>query len=165
MGPDDPAPQDAQAFIATLDAVDLARFRVVGAYTRYDEAVRNAVQESRPKLAERAGFAEPAASSDSSPLPLTSISGSSSQAFPYGPPTSVLFGRKRLPNVRNEIGVTNVERLPTTSSKNCAAGGTCRITRTPCATSPGCWTNWPSGTRASRSRRYDSSETRAFSLP
>jgi hypothetical protein len=29
MGPD-PAPSDAQAFIAALDDVDLARFRVVG---------------------------------------------------------------------------------------------------------------------------------------
>ena len=40
MGPDDPAPHDAQAFIASLDEVDLSRFRVVGRYTRYDEAVR-----------------------------------------------------------------------------------------------------------------------------
>jgi hypothetical protein len=47
MGSDDPAPQDAQGFIAALDEVDLARFRVVGAYTRYDEAVRNALQDAR----------------------------------------------------------------------------------------------------------------------
>jgi hypothetical protein len=39
MGPDNPAPQDAQAFIAALDEVDLSRFRVIGTYTRYDGAV------------------------------------------------------------------------------------------------------------------------------
>jgi predicted ATPase/class 3 adenylate cyclase len=53
MGPE-PAPQDARAFIASLDEVDLARFRVVGAYTRYDEAVRNALQDARQKIL--AGF-------------------------------------------------------------------------------------------------------------
>jgi hypothetical protein len=46
----DPAPQDAQAFIAALDEVDLSRFRVVGTYTRYDEAVRNALQDARQKI-------------------------------------------------------------------------------------------------------------------
>jgi hypothetical protein len=30
MGPDDPAPQDAQAFIAALNEVDLVSYRVVG---------------------------------------------------------------------------------------------------------------------------------------
>jgi hypothetical protein len=29
-----------QAFIAALDEVDLTRFRVVGTYARFDEAVR-----------------------------------------------------------------------------------------------------------------------------
>jgi ATPase family protein associated with various cellular activities (AAA) len=57
MGPDGPAPQDAQAFIAALDEVDLARFRVVGTYTRYDEAVRNALQDARQKIL--AGFEPP----------------------------------------------------------------------------------------------------------
>ena len=57
MGPDGPAPQDAQAFIASLDEVDLSRFRVVGAYTRYDEVVRNALQDARQKIL--AGFEPP----------------------------------------------------------------------------------------------------------
>ena len=57
MGPDGPAPLDAQAFIATLDEVDLVRFRVVGAYARYDEAVRNALQDTRQKIL--AGFEPP----------------------------------------------------------------------------------------------------------
>ena len=56
MGPG-PAPQDAQAFIAVLDEVDLARYRVVGTYTRYDEAVRNALQDARQKIL--AGFEPP----------------------------------------------------------------------------------------------------------
>lgn len=41
-------------FIAGLDEVDLARFRVVGTYTRYDEAVRNALQDARQQII--AGF-------------------------------------------------------------------------------------------------------------
>jgi predicted ATPase len=57
MGSDDPAAKDAHAFIASLDEVDLARFRVVGAYTRYDEAVRNALQDARQKIL--AGFEPP----------------------------------------------------------------------------------------------------------
>ena len=57
MGPDGPAPQDAQAFIASLNEVDLSRFRVVGTYTRYDESVRNALQDARQKIL--AGFEPP----------------------------------------------------------------------------------------------------------
>lgn len=57
MEPDDSAPQDAQAFIAALDEVDLLRFRVVGTYTRYDESVRNALQDARQKIL--AGFEPP----------------------------------------------------------------------------------------------------------
>jgi predicted ATPase len=53
----EPAPQDVQVFIAALDGVDLARYRVVGAYTRYDEAVRNALQDARQKIL--AGFEPP----------------------------------------------------------------------------------------------------------
>ncbi|HKX18799.1 MAG TPA: tetratricopeptide repeat protein [bacterium] len=56
MGPG-PAPQDAQAFIAVLDVVDLARYRIVGTYTRYDETVRNALQDARQKIL--AGFEPP----------------------------------------------------------------------------------------------------------
>ena len=44
-------------FIAGLDEVDLARFRVVGSYTRYDEAVRNALQDARQQII--AGFEPP----------------------------------------------------------------------------------------------------------
>ena len=57
MGPDNPAPRDAQAFIAALDEVDLSRFRVVGQYTRYDEALRNTLQDARQKIL--AGFEPP----------------------------------------------------------------------------------------------------------
>ena len=57
MEPDDSAPQDAQAFIAALDEVDLSRFRVVGTYTRYNESVRNALQDARQKIL--AGFEPP----------------------------------------------------------------------------------------------------------
>jgi hypothetical protein len=46
--------QDPRAFIAALDEVDLSRFRVVGTYTRYDEAVRSALQDARQKIL--AGF-------------------------------------------------------------------------------------------------------------
>ena len=57
MEPDDSARQDAQAFIAALDEVDLLRFRVVGTYTRYDESARNALQDARQKIL--AGFEPP----------------------------------------------------------------------------------------------------------
>jgi len=57
MEPDGSAPQDAQAFIAALDEVDLSRFRVVGTYTRYNEAVRNVLQDARQKIL--AGFEPP----------------------------------------------------------------------------------------------------------
>ena len=50
MEPDDLAPRDAQAFIASLYEVDLSRYRVVGTYTRYDESVRNALQDARQKI-------------------------------------------------------------------------------------------------------------------
>jgi predicted ATPase len=52
-----PLTQDAHSFIAALDEVDLARFRVVGAYARYDEAVRTALQDARQKIL--AGFEPP----------------------------------------------------------------------------------------------------------
>lgn len=57
MGSDGPASTDAHVFIAALDEIDLTRFRVVGTYTRYDEAVRNALQDARQKIL--AGFAPP----------------------------------------------------------------------------------------------------------
>ena len=57
MERDSPASQDAQAFIASLDEVDLSRFCVVGTYTRYDEAVRNTLQDVRQKIL--AGFEPP----------------------------------------------------------------------------------------------------------
>ena len=57
MEADGPAPQDAQAFIAALDEVDLARYRVVGTYARYEETVRNTLQDARQKIL--AGFQPP----------------------------------------------------------------------------------------------------------
>ena len=57
MESEDSAPHDAQVFIAALDEVDLARYRVVGAYTRYDEAVRNSLQDAWQKIL--AGFEPP----------------------------------------------------------------------------------------------------------
>lgn len=54
MNPERTAPQAAQDFVASLDLVDLSRFRVVGAYTRYDETVRNTLQDARQKIL--AGF-------------------------------------------------------------------------------------------------------------
>jgi hypothetical protein len=45
-----PTSQDAHEFIAALDEVDLARFCVVGTYTRHDEVVRNALQDARQKI-------------------------------------------------------------------------------------------------------------------
>lgn len=52
-----PAPQAARELVASLDFVDLPRFRVVGAYTRYDEGVRNALQDARQRIL--AGFDPP----------------------------------------------------------------------------------------------------------
>lgn len=54
MESDGLAAKDAHVFIAALDEVDLTRFRVVGAYTRYDESVRNALQDAQQKIL--AGF-------------------------------------------------------------------------------------------------------------
>jgi len=57
MGPEDAAHRAAQDFVASLDLVDLSRFRVVGAYTRYDEGVRNALKDARQTIL--AGFDPP----------------------------------------------------------------------------------------------------------
>jgi hypothetical protein len=54
MGSDGPVPQDAQAFIAALDEVDLSRFRVVGTYTRYDEAIP--IGATSPRVLETSRF-------------------------------------------------------------------------------------------------------------
>ncbi len=49
---DDPAAQEARYLIFALNAaIVLSRFRVVGGYTRYDEAVRHALKDARQKIA------------------------------------------------------------------------------------------------------------------
>jgi len=48
---DDPVAQEARSFIGTLDWVVLSRYRVVGDYTRYEEAVRNVLKDVRHKIA------------------------------------------------------------------------------------------------------------------
>jgi hypothetical protein len=47
----------ARVLIAGLDEVALSRYRVVGSYTRYDEAVRNTLKEARTRIA--AGCLQP----------------------------------------------------------------------------------------------------------
>ncbi len=47
---DDPMARAARSLIAALDLVTLSRYRVVGNYTRYDEAVRNALKDVRQKI-------------------------------------------------------------------------------------------------------------------
>jgi pimeloyl-ACP methyl ester carboxylesterase len=47
---DDPVAQEARSFIRTLDWVILSRYRVVGNYTRYEEAVRNVLKDVRQKI-------------------------------------------------------------------------------------------------------------------
>jgi pimeloyl-ACP methyl ester carboxylesterase len=54
---DDPVAQEARSFIGALDWVVLSRYRVVGDYTRYEEAVRNVLKDVRHKIA--AGFERP----------------------------------------------------------------------------------------------------------
>ena len=54
---DDPVAQEARSFIGTLDCVVLSRYRVVGDYTRYEEAVRNVLKDVRHKIA--GGFDKP----------------------------------------------------------------------------------------------------------
>jgi len=51
---DDPVAREARSFIVALDWVVLSRYRVVGEYTRYEEAVRNTVQDVWHKIT--AGF-------------------------------------------------------------------------------------------------------------
>ena len=47
----DPAATEARVLIAGLDEVALSRYRVVGSYTRYDEAVRNTLKDARTRIA------------------------------------------------------------------------------------------------------------------
>ncbi|MGB8707377.1 MAG: alpha/beta fold hydrolase [Dehalococcoidia bacterium] len=54
---DDPVAREARSFIVALDWVVLSRYRVVGDYTRYEETVRNTVQDVWHKIA--AGFDRP----------------------------------------------------------------------------------------------------------
>jgi len=54
---DDPVAREARSFITGLDWVALSRYRVVGDYTRYDEAVRNALEDVRQRIC--AGFDRP----------------------------------------------------------------------------------------------------------
>jgi pimeloyl-ACP methyl ester carboxylesterase len=51
MAVDDPVAQEARSFIGTLDCIVLSRYRVVGDYTRYEEAVRNVLKDVRHKIA------------------------------------------------------------------------------------------------------------------
>jgi pimeloyl-ACP methyl ester carboxylesterase len=59
---DDPVAQEARSFIGTLDWVVLSRYRVVGDYTRYEEAVRNVLKDVRHKIA--GGFDKPSRKRD-----------------------------------------------------------------------------------------------------
>ncbi len=53
----DAAAPEARALIAGLEEVALSRYRVVGKYTRYDEAVRNTLKDARTRIA--AGCLQP----------------------------------------------------------------------------------------------------------
>jgi len=53
----DTAAPEARALIAGLDEVALSRYRIVGKYTRYDEAVRNTLKDARARIA--AGCLQP----------------------------------------------------------------------------------------------------------
>ncbi len=53
----DAAAKEARALIAGLDEVALSRYRVVGSYTRYDEAVRNTLKDAWTRIA--AGCLQP----------------------------------------------------------------------------------------------------------
>ena len=53
----DAAAPEARALIAGLEEVALSRYRVVGSYTRYDEAVRNTLKDARTRIA--AGCLQP----------------------------------------------------------------------------------------------------------
>jgi pimeloyl-ACP methyl ester carboxylesterase len=59
---DDPVTQEARSFIGALDWVVLSRYRVVGDYTRYEEAVRNLLKDVRHKIA--GGFDKPSRKRD-----------------------------------------------------------------------------------------------------
>ena len=59
---DDPVAQEARSFIGTLDWVVLSRYRIVGDYTRYEEAVRNVLKDVRHKIA--GGFDKPSRKRD-----------------------------------------------------------------------------------------------------
>jgi pimeloyl-ACP methyl ester carboxylesterase len=59
---DDPVAQEARSFIRTLDWVVLSRYRVVGDYTRYEEAARNILKDVRHKIA--SGFDKPSRKRD-----------------------------------------------------------------------------------------------------
>jgi pimeloyl-ACP methyl ester carboxylesterase len=53
----DAAAMEARALIADLDEVTLSKYRVVGSYTRYEEAVRNTLKDARTRIA--AGCLQP----------------------------------------------------------------------------------------------------------
>jgi len=53
----DAAAQEAHGLIAKMDEAVLSRYRVVGKYTRYDEAVRNTLKDARTRIA--AGCLQP----------------------------------------------------------------------------------------------------------
>ena len=54
---DDPVAHEARSFIGALDWVVLSRYRIVGDYTRYEETVRNTLNDVRHKIA--GGFDRP----------------------------------------------------------------------------------------------------------
>ena len=49
-GFDSPDAEPAVRLIRGLETVDLARYSVVGSYTRFDEAVRNALKDARQRI-------------------------------------------------------------------------------------------------------------------
>ena len=53
----DAAAKEARALIAGLEEVALSKYRIVGKYTRYDEAVRNTLKDARARIA--AGCLQP----------------------------------------------------------------------------------------------------------
>jgi pimeloyl-ACP methyl ester carboxylesterase len=53
----DSSAQEAHGLIAKLDEIVLSRYKVIGNYTRYDEAVRNTLKDARTRIA--AGCLQP----------------------------------------------------------------------------------------------------------
>ncbi len=115
---DDPVTHEARSFIGTLDRVVLSRYRVVGDYTRYEEAVRNMLKDVRHKIA--GGFARPSRKRDNYLIWAAPGSGKTyfAQQVAASLPQTIRYQECNLAKCNREEFLVNLSQLDT-DSKPC----------------------------------------------